>query len=227
VTAGATLIQTETPRIGDSKDAEQLQNMPLKRIVSKSGSNELHGSLFDYYSTPWFRARNPFAAERPPGVRHNPGGSSAFAPPQPGRFGTSSKGVIKGPGSTVFHAGLAKRIDLGGRAALRLELSGTNLFNPPNYANPALNIANAATVGVISNVGVDSDLDQAGARSFRRRRAPGVVAPARARYRLPSRAQAPITANPSARAAVACARSCVANVIACPRRSWKSRALAM
>jgi hypothetical protein len=44
-------------------------------IISKSGSNEWHGSLFDYYVTPWFRARNPFAAQRSTGVRHNPGGS--------------------------------------------------------------------------------------------------------------------------------------------------------
>jgi hypothetical protein len=44
-------------------------------IVSKGGSNQLRGSLFDYYSTPWFRARNTFAAQRGTGVRHNPGAS--------------------------------------------------------------------------------------------------------------------------------------------------------
>ena len=42
-------------------------------IISKSGSNEFHGSVFDYYQTPFFRARNPFAAERGSGVRHWPG----------------------------------------------------------------------------------------------------------------------------------------------------------
>ncbi|HXG46800.1 MAG TPA: carboxypeptidase-like regulatory domain-containing protein [Methylomirabilota bacterium] len=42
-------------------------------IISKSGSNEFHGSLFTYYTTPWFRARNPFAAQRPGGVVHQPG----------------------------------------------------------------------------------------------------------------------------------------------------------
>lgn len=44
-------------------------------IVSKSGTNVLHGTLFDYYSTPWFRARDPFAARRSAGVFHQPGGS--------------------------------------------------------------------------------------------------------------------------------------------------------
>jgi hypothetical protein len=44
-------------------------------VISKSGTNEFHGNLFDYYSTPLFRARNPFSPTRPAGVRHTPGGS--------------------------------------------------------------------------------------------------------------------------------------------------------
>ena len=46
-------------------------------MISKSGTNEFHGNVFDYYSTPWFRARNPFAPARNTGVSHTPGGSSA------------------------------------------------------------------------------------------------------------------------------------------------------
>ncbi len=45
-------------------------------IVSKSGTNELHGTIFDYYSTPWFRARDYFAVARPTGVFHAPGGAA-------------------------------------------------------------------------------------------------------------------------------------------------------
>jgi hypothetical protein len=92
---------------------------------------------------------------------------TAFGPPQPGRFGTSSKGVIVGPGNVVFDAGLAKRFHLSDRARMRLELTATNVFNHPNFGNPAVNISNAATVGVISGVRDSSDLDQSGARSFR------------------------------------------------------------
>jgi hypothetical protein len=44
-------------------------------IISKSGTNNVHGNIFNYYSTPWFRARNPFALERIGGIRHQPGGS--------------------------------------------------------------------------------------------------------------------------------------------------------
>src|SRR5262245_56489033 len=157
VTAGATLIETDTARIGDSKNAAALKSLPLNTrnlyeflaltpgvlgagggqatrrftggrikqseqsmdgnavsngfdgtqlsplvrsvesyqevrvdmannsadigavgqvtIVSKSGGNEFHGAVFDYYSTPWFRARNPFAPARGAGVRHQPGGT--------------------------------------------------------------------------------------------------------------------------------------------------------
>ena len=157
ITAGTALIETETARIGDSKNAETLKSLPLNTrslysflaltpgvlgagggqatrrfagsrvnqseqsvdgitvsngfdgtqisplvsyiesyqevrvdmannsadigsvgqvtIVSKSGTNELHGNLFDYYTTPWFRARSPFAATRGAGVSHQPGGS--------------------------------------------------------------------------------------------------------------------------------------------------------
>ena len=42
-------------------------------IISKSGSNTLHGSGFWYYTTPGFRARNPFALDRPSGINHNLG----------------------------------------------------------------------------------------------------------------------------------------------------------
>lgn len=157
VTAGATLIETETARIADTKTAEMLKSIPLNTrgiwaflslspgvlqagtgstirfagsrgnqshwaidgitfsdgvdetqigplanyiesyqeikidianntaefgtvgqvtLISKSGTNNFHGNLFDYYVTPWFRARNPFAPARNTGVSHTPGGSA-------------------------------------------------------------------------------------------------------------------------------------------------------
>lgn len=44
-------------------------------IISKSGGNRLSGSLFDYYSSTAFQARNPFSLVRPSQVVHEPGGS--------------------------------------------------------------------------------------------------------------------------------------------------------
>jgi len=42
-------------------------------LVSKSGTNDLHGSVVDYWSTRAFRARNPFALASPTGTNHYPG----------------------------------------------------------------------------------------------------------------------------------------------------------
>lgn len=55
-------------------------------MISKSGTNAFHGSAFDYYSTPWFRARNPFALARPAGVSHVPGASAGGPVLLPGLY---------------------------------------------------------------------------------------------------------------------------------------------
>ena len=97
--------------------------------------------------------------------------AGAFGAPQAGQFGTSAKGVIKGPWVNVWHMGLFKNFDFGEKAPrLRWELTATNIFNHPNWSNPATNISQAAQVGVISGVGGvngSSTGDQPGARSFR------------------------------------------------------------
>jgi hypothetical protein len=92
---------------------------------------------------------------------------TAFAPPTPGSFGTAAKGIIHGPGSMLWNAGLAKYFDLTGGVRMRWELTATNLLNRPNWSNPAVNISSLAQVGVISGVGDVSDLDPSGPRSFR------------------------------------------------------------
>ncbi|HKC89279.1 MAG TPA: hypothetical protein VKG02_25075, partial [Blastocatellia bacterium] len=76
------------------------------------------------------------------------------------------KGVIVGPSSTVFHAGLAKVFKFSERARLRFETTATNLFNHPNFSNPGLTLNNVS-FGKISSTVVDSDLDQSGARALR------------------------------------------------------------
>lgn len=96
--------------------------------------------------------------------------AAAFAPPPVGRFGSSAKGVIKGPDVNVWHAGFFKRFDITERIWLRYEATATNFFNHPNYSNPATNIAQLAAVGVITSVGGvngASTGDQPAARDFR------------------------------------------------------------
>lgn len=96
--------------------------------------------------------------------------ASAFGAPPIGRFGTSAKGVIKGPNVNVWHAGFFKSFQFTESVRLRYEATATNFFNHPNYSNPATNISQVANVGVISGVGGvngQSTGDQPGARAFR------------------------------------------------------------
>jgi carboxypeptidase family protein len=96
--------------------------------------------------------------------------ASAFGAPPVGRFGSSAKGVIKGPNVNVWHMGLFKSFNFRENVRLRWELTATNFFNHPNYSNPATNISQAASVGVISGVGGvngQSTGDLPGARNFR------------------------------------------------------------
>lgn len=39
-------------------------------MISRSGTNDFHGTFSDYYSTPMFRARNPFNVARASGIGH-------------------------------------------------------------------------------------------------------------------------------------------------------------
>jgi outer membrane receptor protein involved in Fe transport len=96
--------------------------------------------------------------------------AGAFAAPAKGRFGTSAKNVIKGPWVNVWHMGFFKKFELTEQARLRWELTATNIFNHPNWSNPATSITSTAQVGVISSVGGvngSSTGDQPYARSFR------------------------------------------------------------
>jgi hypothetical protein len=91
----------------------------------------------------------------------------AFAAPAAGFFGTSAKGVIKGPGSKIVNAGLSKRFTVAERWQVRWEMTATNFFNSPNYNNPGVTITSVAAAGVITAAGGEQDLDSAGPRSFR------------------------------------------------------------
>jgi hypothetical protein len=92
---------------------------------------------------------------------------TAFGAPAVGSFGSSAKGVIKGPGSNILDAGIAKVFAFRERARLRWELTATNVLNHPNWANPALEITAASQIGVISAVGGPAVLDASGPRSLR------------------------------------------------------------
>jgi hypothetical protein len=76
---------------------------------------------------------------------------SAFAVPQPGRFGNAGNGIIEGPGEQIVNAGLFKTFDITEKLHLRVQGSFTNILNHPNFAAPNLNISSAAA-GQITSV---------------------------------------------------------------------------
>ena len=95
---------------------------------------------------------------------------SAFGAPAAGRFGTSAKGVIKGPGTNIWHMGMAKSIPFTERARLRAEITATNIFNHPQWSNPGTTVTSAASAGIVSGVGGvngSSTGDQPGPRALR------------------------------------------------------------
>jgi Carboxypeptidase regulatory-like domain len=70
-------------RVDLSNNSAEFPSIGQVTVISKSGSNQLHGAVFDYYSTPWFRAKGFFASSRATGVRHAPGfsaGGPVFLP---------------------------------------------------------------------------------------------------------------------------------------------------
>lgn len=62
-------------KIDISNNTAEFGTIGQVTMISKSGTNKFKGNVFDYYSTPWFRARNPFALARGTGVSHTFGTS--------------------------------------------------------------------------------------------------------------------------------------------------------
>ena len=90
---------------------------------------------------------------------------AAFAPPTPGFFGTSAKGVIIGPTLIAISGSVAKYFTIREGMKLRLEVLTNNILNHPNYNQPAANISNTASAGVISAQSLDGiKQDDAGPR---------------------------------------------------------------
>jgi hypothetical protein len=63
----------EEVRVDLANNTADIGSIGQVTVISKSGTNQLHGMAFDYYSTPVFRSRNPFSPSRPSGVTHQPG----------------------------------------------------------------------------------------------------------------------------------------------------------
>ncbi len=96
----------------------------------------------------------------------------AYGTPAIGSFGSAKRGSVEGPGLNLWHFGMHKKFRLTNQAnapTLRIELTSTNVFNQPQYANPNMNVtATNVNRGRISAIGGPSgSFQQAGMRSMR------------------------------------------------------------
>ena len=78
--------------------------------------------------------------------------ASCFAAPPRGGFGNSGANVLEGPGYHMHHLSVAKSFPITERVKFTFTSAFTNLFNHPNFRNPASNISNPGSVGVINSV---------------------------------------------------------------------------
>ena len=60
-------------RVDMGNNSAEFGGLGQVTVVSKSGSNDLHGAAFDYYQTPVFVSRNPFSNSGSAGITHWPG----------------------------------------------------------------------------------------------------------------------------------------------------------
>ena len=60
-------------RIDMANNTAEYGGLGQVTVVSKSGTNDLHAVGFDYYQTPKFVSRNPFASSGSAGITHSPG----------------------------------------------------------------------------------------------------------------------------------------------------------
>jgi hypothetical protein len=77
--------------------------------------------------------------------------TSAFSLPDPGRFGSSSRNLIVGPGSKQLNATFSRDLRLGGNRGITIQLNATNLLNTVNYGGVDTNV-NSSTFGQITSV---------------------------------------------------------------------------
>jgi len=95
---------------------------------------------------------------------------NAFAAPPVGRFGNAGRGIIVGPGTNNWDMGIYKNVVFSENPRapkLRLEFTGTNIFNHPNWSNPDMNLSDGSAAATISGVGGTIGYDALGPRTMR------------------------------------------------------------
>ena len=77
-------------------------------------------------------------------------------------FGNLGRNILRGPDQRDFDMALIKRTRLGEKASMVFRWEVFNVFNWPNFANPASGVSSPSTFGKISAMSVNSRIMQYG-----------------------------------------------------------------
>ena len=78
--------------------------------------------------------------------------ASAFVRPPTGRFGNSGVNVLEAPGLHEHNLTISKRFGITERLSFTFAAAMQNVFNHPNFNNPAANVSAPGSVGVVSSL---------------------------------------------------------------------------
>jgi hypothetical protein len=81
-----------------------------------------------------------------------------------GRFGNSGVGILEGPATVSWNAGIAKVFPITEKFRLRFEATATDVLNHPNLGVPDMNVAATTDFGVVH--GVQATQGSTGARTL-------------------------------------------------------------
>jgi hypothetical protein len=77
-------------------------------------------------------------------------------------FGTLGRNILRGPNQRNVDLAIIKRTKLGEKASMVFRWEVFNLFNHPNFANPASDVSGPATFGKITAMSVNPRIMQFG-----------------------------------------------------------------
>jgi len=140
---------TPTMSVGDPSGT----NAPRRGTQRPDRVGAGNGSVADPNRNQWISRDAFMAPGRVPGTpdqfNFNVGVRPGQDLPPIARFGNSGVGIITGPGTFTWNAGMRKQFRLYERLNLQLEGSFTNLPNWTNLGDPNVNVADAVNFGRI------------------------------------------------------------------------------
>jgi len=134
--------------------ANQLAAMPAGS-VQRTGTSVVYFSGFTQITDPAVAGINLAALRAVSGLKAiaDAGGNALLVNPAPGQLGTSSYGLLRGPGAKALNLNLIKRIKINERITMQIGATAQNATNTPVFADPNTNINSTAFGRITSATG--------------------------------------------------------------------------